>query len=72
MKLKYGTIVFFLVALFISGAFANAGQAKGSWKYFVERTTTDWDKLTNKKKIHIDRAFVYYGAGVKQAGGPVK
>ena len=72
MKLKYGTIVFFLVALFISGAFANAGQAKGSWKYFVERTTTDWDKLTNKKKIHIDRAFVYYGAGVKQAGGQVK
>jgi len=40
-----------------------------SWKYLVERTITRQDNLANKKKVHIDRAFIYFGAEAKKAGG---
>lgn len=45
-------------------------EEKGlKWKYFVERTATLRDSLADKTEVHIDRAFIHYGAGAKQAGG---
>ena len=72
MTHRHSQIVLLLVALFISAAAADAGEAEASWKYLVERTTNQWDALTKKKEVHIDRALVYYGAGAEQAGGQVK
>ena len=71
------SIRYFILGVFLAGSFATNSRAEvtekaGSWKYLVERTTTEWDKLTEKKQVHIDRAFVHYGAGVEDAGGQKK
>ncbi len=72
MKLLYGSIVLLLFALSAGPIFADTAQSKGSWKYYIERTTTQVDKLLNKTDKHVDRAFVHYGAGAKEAGGQIK
>lgn len=50
------------------------GEKVPRCRYFVEKTTTERDKLTmkEKEKVFIDRALVHYGAGAEQAGGQVK
>ncbi len=45
-------------------------QEGSTWKYFVERTITT--RQNDNKKVYIDRAFVHFGAGAKQAGGQIK
>ena len=45
-------------------------QEGAKWKYFVERTIET--RQNDKKKVDIDRAFVHFGAGAKQAGGQIK
>lgn len=45
-----------------------------SWRYLVEKTTVARDRLARKgkEKTFVERAFVYYGAGARQAGGQIK
>ncbi|MHC4482394.1 MAG: hypothetical protein ACYSW4_02475 [Planctomycetota bacterium] len=71
-NIKYHVLCFMLVASLATNSQAEVIEKESSWKYLVERTTTKWDKLTDKKEIHVDQAFVYYGAGAKQAGGQIK
>lgn len=47
-----------------------AAQEGSAWKYFVERTITT--RQNDKTKVYIDRAFVHFGAGAKQARGQIK
>lgn len=72
LRIKYFILGFLLVGSFTNNGCSKVTEEKASWKYLVERTTTLQDNLANKKDVHIDRAFVYYGAGAKQAGGQMK
>lgn len=72
MNPRYVTMSFTLAVITFSQAFADTDEAQVSWKYLVERTITKKDNTTNKKEVHTDRAFVYYGAGAEEAGGQVK
>jgi hypothetical protein len=72
LRKQYFVFGFLLVGCFGSCTRSEVEEEGPSWKYLVERTVIDWDGLTNKKKTHIDRAFVHYGAGAEQAGGQVK
>ena len=69
---RYLIWAFMLVGCFASCARSEVEEQGPSWKYLVERTTNKWDGLTKKKKVHIDRAFVHYGAGAEDAGGQRK
>jgi len=42
-----------------------------SWKYLVERTITRRELGYKSEKSYVDRAYVHYGAGAKQAGGQI-
>ena len=66
---RYLIWAFLMIGCLGSWASPEVEEDGTSWKYLVERTTNQWDGLTKKKEVHIDRAFVYYGAGAKQAGG---
>ncbi|MHC4658563.1 MAG: hypothetical protein ACYS83_05215, partial [Planctomycetota bacterium] len=66
-SVRYLVLVFLL-----AGSFATNTEKEASWKYLVERTIKKKDHITGKKEVHTDRAFVYYGAGAKQAGGQIK
>jgi len=72
LRIRYFILGFLLVGFFANNLWSEVTEEKASWKYLVERTTTLQDNLANKKEVHIDRAFVYYGAGAKQAGGQMK
>ena len=71
-RIRYFVLGFLLTGSFATNSRAEATEKEGSWKYLVERTTTQRDNLTNKEKVYIDRAFVFFGAGAKQAGGQIK
>jgi len=71
-RIRYFVLGFLLTGSFATNSRAEVTEKEGSWKYCVERTTTVRDNVANKKEVHIDRAFVYYGAGAKQAGGQIK
>ena len=68
-RIRYFVLGFLLTGSFATNSRAEVTEKEGSWKYLVERTTTVRDNVANKKEVHIDRVFVYYGAGAKQAGG---
>ena len=43
-----------------------------NWKYQVEKTIKNEDKILKKEDTKIDRAIVHFGAAAKQAGGQIK
>ncbi|MHC4389664.1 MAG: hypothetical protein ACYSX1_13805 [Planctomycetota bacterium] len=69
---RYLVLGFVVVGCIGTYARSEVEEEEASWKYLVERTTTEWDELAKKKGLHIDRAFVYYGAGAQQAGGQLR
>jgi len=71
-RMRYFVLGFVLVSSLATNSGAEVIGKESSWKYLVERTTTVRDNLVNKKEVHVDRAFVYYGAGAKEVGGQIE
>jgi hypothetical protein len=71
-RIRYYVLGFVVGGSLSSNLWAGVGERLESWKYFVERRTTVEDKVGKKSEVHIDRAFVHYGSGAKQAGGQIK
>lgn len=72
LRIKYFILGFLLAGSFPTNLWGESTVRVGSWKYLVKRTTIKQDNLANKTEKHVDRAFVFYGAGAKHAGGQIK